>query len=170
MVGEIALAIEMDEDAIDIGKKIHSHPTLLCAVMALAAPVQPATAGESAPAVAAPPSNALPITPMPVPPKSAAAHYLWAALIAHIYEFFLLLCPLCGGQMRLIALITHSADIRQILEHIGADSEPPHIAPARGPPLWDDYDAQVGAGADSEPNWDMAAQAAPDYEVDQRVN
>ena len=27
------------------------------------------------------------------------------------------------------------------------DSEPPHIAPARGPPLWEDCDAQVGEGA-----------------------
>ena len=29
-----------------------------------------------------------------------AAHYLWAVLIARIYEVFPLLCPLCGGQMR----------------------------------------------------------------------
>jgi hypothetical protein len=28
---------------------------------------------------------------------------LWAVLIAYIYDVFLLLCPLCGGQMRLIA-------------------------------------------------------------------
>jgi hypothetical protein len=51
---------------------------------------------------------------------------------------FPLLCPICGGQMRIIAFITHSADIRRILAHIGADSEPQHIAPARGPPLWED--------------------------------
>jgi hypothetical protein len=34
--------------------------------------------------------------------------------------------------MRIIAFITHSADTRHILDHIGADSEPPHIAPACG--------------------------------------
>lgn len=28
MIGEIALAIEMGADAIDIGKTIHAHPTL----------------------------------------------------------------------------------------------------------------------------------------------
>ena len=28
MIGEIALAIEMGADAIDIGKTIHPHPTL----------------------------------------------------------------------------------------------------------------------------------------------
>ena len=52
-----------------------------------------------------------------VQPKRPA-HYLWAVLMARIYEVFPLLCPLCGGQMRIIAFITHSADIRRILEHI----------------------------------------------------
>jgi hypothetical protein len=73
--------------------------------------------------------------------------------------------------MRLIAFITHSADIRQILGHIGVESEPPKIAPARGPPLWDDFgDALVGEGAQIDPGRDLAAQPAPDFEVDQRVN
>lgn len=35
------------------------------------------------------------------------------------------MCPLCGGQIRIIAFITYSADTR-------------HISPARGPPLWND--------------------------------
>ena len=61
-------------------------------------------------------------------------------LIARIYEVFPLLCPLCRGQMRIIAFITHSADIRQILEHTGVAPEPAHISPARGPP------AAVGGG------------------------
>jgi hypothetical protein len=39
--------------------------------------------------------------------------------------------------MRIIAFITYSADIRQILDHIGVETEPPRITPARGPPLWD---------------------------------
>ena len=48
-----------------------------------------------------------------VPPKRPA-HCLWAVLIARICEVFPLRCPLCGEQMRLIAFITLSADIRQI--------------------------------------------------------
>ena len=48
-----------------------------------------------------------------------------------------LLCPMSGGQIRLIAFITHSADIRQILEHIGVEPNPARISPARGPPLLD---------------------------------
>jgi len=111
-----------------------------------------------------PQGNAVPSTLEPAaPPKQSKAHYLWAVLIARIYEVFPLLCPMCGGQMRLIAFITHSADIRQILDHIGVDSQPPHIAPARGPPLWEDGDAQVDEGVQLEADWDMAAQPAPDY-------
>ncbi len=100
------------------------------------------------------------------------AHYLWAVLIARIYEVFPLLCPLCGGQVRLIAFITEGAQIRRILDHIGVDSQPRHISPARGPPLWDDCsDAQMDEGAQIEPaDWDLAAQPAPDFEVDQRIN
>ena len=32
MIGEVALAIEMRADAIDIGKTIYPHPTALCAL------------------------------------------------------------------------------------------------------------------------------------------
>ena len=101
----------------------------------------------------------------PVQPKRPA-HYLWAVLIARIYEVFPLLCPICGGQMRIIAFITHSADIHQILEHIGVQTEPPRITPARGPPLWDGADVPKGEGVEVEPDWDEAAQPAPDFEVD----
>ena len=79
--------------------------------------------------------------------QAATAHYLWVVLIARIYEVFPLLCPNCGGQMRLIS------------------------SPARGPPLWGDGgDALAGKGVAVEPDWDLAAQPACDYGVDQRVD
>jgi len=113
-------------------------------------------------------------TPLPqpesVPPKRSPASYLWAVLIARIYEVFPLVCPICGGQMRLIANIPEGAQIRKILNHIGVDCEPPRITPARGPPLWDDCDAQMGEGVEIAPDWDLAAQPAPDFEADQRIN
>ena len=66
----------------------------------MAAPAQPATvqtevvsAGVGARGLV-PLGNALPTQPAP---GKRAAHYLWAALIARIYEVFPLLCPLCGG-------------------------------------------------------------------------
>ncbi len=133
---------------------------------------------EGAPGVVVPGNAASPATEPVAPPKRSKAHYLWAVLIARIYEVFPLLCPLCGGQMRLIAFITEGTQIRRILNHIGVDSQPqpPHISPARGPPLWDDCsDAQMDEGAQIGPadwvtEWDGAAQPAPDFEVDQRIN
>ena len=97
--------------------------------MALAAPTpatpaQPAQTGTGVgvPGVV-PQGNA-------VAPKRSPAHYLWAVLIARIYEVF--------------------------------------------PLLWDGCDAQMDDGVQIEPDWatdwDWAAQPAPDYEVDQRVN
>ena len=50
------------------------------------------------------------------------------------------------------------------------DSQAPRISRARGPPLWEDGDAQAGDGVQIEPDWDLAAQPAPDFDVDQRVN
>lgn len=44
------------------------------------------------------------------------------------------------------------------------------IPPARSEPLWDDRDAQPVENAAVEMDGDLAAQPAPDYEVDQRVN
>jgi len=136
--------------------------------------IEPAITGEGAPGVVVL-GHASPPTPEPAPPKRSPAHYLWALLIARIYEVFPLLCPMCGGQMRLIAFITEGTQIKKILNHLGVDSEPPHISPARGPLLWDDGgDAQMGDGAQIEPDWvtdwDLAAQPAPVYEVDQRIS
>ncbi len=74
--------------------------------------------------------------------------------------------------MRLIANIPEGTQIRKILDHIGGDSEPPHISPAGGPPLWQDGgDAQMDDGAQIAPaDWDLAAPPAPDLEVDQRIS
>jgi len=78
---------------------------------------------------------------------------------------------MCGGQMRIIAFITFSADIHKILEHIGVDTQAPRIAPARGPPLWDDCGAQEqGEGVEAEPDWDLPNQSPPEYHDDQRTD
>jgi hypothetical protein len=147
---------------------------LRAAVTALTQPAtkqaEPANMSEGGPRVV-PLGHAISPTPEPAPSKRSPAHYLWAVLIARIYKVFPLLCPLCSGQMRLIAFITEGKQIRRILVHIGVDSEPPHIFPARGPPLLEDGgDAQMGDGVHIEPDWDLAAQPAPGYEVDQRIN
>ena len=80
---------------------------LRAAAVAMATPAQPvavqaepANMSVGAPGVV-PQGNALPPTPEPAAsPKRSPAHYLWAVLIARIYQVFPLLCPLCGGQMQ----------------------------------------------------------------------
>lgn len=135
------------------------------------APNSPLRAAAVALATPAQPTKQIVVQPDPAPPKRSPAHYRWAVLIARIYEVFPLLCQICGGQMRLIAFVTEGTQIRKILNHIGVDPDPPHISPARGPPLWEDCDdAQIDHGVQFGSDWDLAAQAAPDYEVDQRVN
>ena len=95
-------------------------------------------------------------------------------VIARIHEVFPLVCPVRGGNLRLIAFIAEGVQIKKILEHIGVDAQAPHIAPTRGPPLWDDCDVQgadgAGEGAKLEPDWGESAQTAPDDTADQRTD
>ena len=90
--------------------------TALAQAVPVRAPQVPAV--QSA-ATAGGPGAAQP--PAPEPAKRFPAHYLWAVLIARIYEVFPLVCPICAGQMRLIAFITDGAEVCKILEHIGVD-------------------------------------------------
>jgi hypothetical protein len=39
-------------------------------------------------------------------PARSPARYLWAVLLARIFEILPLRCALCGAQMRLIAFVT----------------------------------------------------------------
>jgi hypothetical protein len=77
--------------------------------------------------------------------------YLWAMLLARIYEVFPLVCPRCAEPMTIIAFLTEAVSIKRILEHIGEPTTPPPIAPARGPPQWED-------DIDQTPVYDSTAQ------------
>jgi hypothetical protein len=78
------------------------------------------------------------------------------------YFVFPLLCPKCGGEIRIIAFINKAMAVREILACPGEPTSPPRMAPARGPPLWERADAGQG-------ECDPQAQPAPDYEFDQRI-
>ena len=93
--------------ALRIAVKAMAAPALLVTVLPVLITMGACTSGVERLGSALPTQG----EPMPVPSKRAD-HYLWAVLIARIYEVFPLLCPQCGGQMRIIAFITHSADIR----------------------------------------------------------
>ena len=90
------------------------------------------------------------------------APYLWAALIARIYECLPLSCPARGADMRLIAFLTEPASVKPVLLHLGLPAEPPPVAPARDPPL---------DGINRTPTFDLTGPApVPEYEFDQTVS
>ncbi len=105
----------------------------------------------------------------PVSPAAAAtkarssAHDPWAMLIARLFLALLLVCPRCGADRRIVAFITKAAPVQRILNHIGEPAEPPRIAPARGPPAWDD------PPVDAIPDWEALAQPSPEHAFDQEV-
>jgi len=101
------------------------------------------------------------------PTHSAASHYLWAMLLARIYEMLPLVCPLCQSPMRIIAFITEASTVRKILNHLGESTLPPCIAPARGPPLWE-LEQAPHRQAGNDVQWDSTAQPEPVFEFDQR--
>jgi len=72
--------------------------------------------------------------------------------------------------MRIIAFITATAMVRDILLALGQPIAPPAIAPARGPPLWAAMDdaASHAAACNALPA-DPLAPPAPDFVFDQRI-
>jgi len=83
-------------------------------------------------------------------------------LLARLFESLPLVCPNYGADMRIIAFITEATPVERILDHIGELSRAPPIAPARGPPAWDD-------APEPTPDWDLLGESEPDVEFDQRI-
>jgi hypothetical protein len=55
-----------------------------------------------------------------------------------------LLCPICHGQMRIIAFINDADTVTKILDHIGESTRPPRIPPSA-------WAAAVGGGGSGQP-------------------
>jgi len=96
------------------------------------------------------------------PPTRPRSHYLWAVLLARLFEVFPLTCPRCGQEMRIIAFVTESHSVQRILDRIGEPSTPPAISPCRGPPQWEETVEPVFL--------DEGVQPEPEYPVDQIVS
>ena len=101
------------------------------------------------------------------PRHRAVARYLWAMLMARIYEAFPLQCPICQTGMRIIAFVNDASTVKKILGHIGQSTQPPRINPARGPPLWEA--AAAAEQAQNDPQWNSSAQSTPEIEFDQCI-
>jgi hypothetical protein len=68
-----------------------------------------------------------------------------------------------GDAEQTAAFLTEAAPVERILLALGEPTEPPPIAPARGPPASDDAPEPV-------PDWDLLGRPEPDFEFDQRVS
>ncbi len=141
-------------------------------VLAPNSPMRPAVTAL-APEAVAPEPESKPVVEAAAddPPQAigrSPARYLWAMLLARIYEAFPLTCPRCGVEMRIIAFITEAVDVRAILEHIGEPATPPRIASARGPPEWEEDSVEEAIAAEACLLGDPLAQPEPEYEYDQR--
>jgi hypothetical protein len=80
--------------------------------------------------------------------KTRRASYLWAMLIARIYEALPLLCPRCGNPMKIVAFITDPASLSRILTIANQVPQKPRpLQPARAPPQ-QDFEF-----TDTEPTW-----------------
>jgi hypothetical protein len=77
----------------------------------------------------------------------AATRYLpWHELLKRVYDLDSLLCPRCGGRLKFVSVIMDQAVARKILGSLGLPCDPPIVARARAPTLFDeppppDYDA-----------------------------
>jgi hypothetical protein len=54
-----------------------------------------------------------------------------------VFRIDVLECERCGGEMKVLALVTEQAAIKKILEHLDLPSTGPPIAKARRPPEFD---------------------------------
>ncbi len=70
------------------------------------------------------------------PPTHRSGHRPWAELLKRSFRIDVELCGKCGGRMKLRALVVTAAGIRRYLRWLGEPSEPPTLAPARGPPFF----------------------------------
>jgi hypothetical protein len=118
----------------------------------------PPSSPPPAPASPSPPRRPLPAHP-PAEPSSRQrsgprprTRVPWAELLQKVFAVDVLACPRCDGRLEVIAYINEPAVAKQILDHLGLDSQ----APPRTPPLPGAADA-----AEPAPAYD---QVDPSYE------
>ncbi|MFH1096679.1 MAG: transposase, partial [Candidatus Desantisbacteria bacterium] len=78
--------------------------------------------------------------------SSVECRLRWANLIKKIYEIDPLICPACGGQMKIISFIQEREVIEKILNHLGLLDQYTHSPPQKIPsteiryePFYDDF-------------------------------
>lgn len=75
-----------------------------------------------------------PVATEPDTAERKAARKRWANLIRHIYEVDPLVCPRCGGVMKIISFITEPRVIRAILDSVRRSCTPSPAGSLHPPP------------------------------------
>jgi hypothetical protein len=102
----------------------------------------------------------------PAPAPASPARIRWAILLSRIYDVLPLLCPACGGEMRILTFLTDPPVVSAILLHLDLPHKPPPLSPARGPPQSDLLTGLL----DQTPAFDPAEpDPVPDFEFDQSL-
>ncbi len=158
---EILLSpLEFLERVVDLLAPPRKHRHRYCGVLAPGAKLHRAVTATAGPAGTVLQAldrarAAMGLTEVTAPrPKASRS---WALLLARIYDARALQCPRCGGPMTIIAFILDPAVIKRILDHVGVESVPPAVLPARSPPqgelefaqgpdavAWDEVDQTAG--------------------------
>ena len=95
------------------------------------------------------------------PKRPSPSRFAWAQLLAPIFEVLPLLCPACGGEMRIVAFLADPPVVKAILLHLGLPHRPPQLTPARGPPQAElAFDQSSGFGP-------THVEPGPDVDFDQ---
>ena len=135
-------------------RRYHGVPTPHFPLRAAVSAYGHATATVDAPAYVT--------TPAASAPGARIARYLLGDPARAAVRHLCVALPRCGAQLGLIAFVTAAEPVARILTHLGEPAKPPRIAPARGPPAWDDLREPL-------PDWDALVQPAPAFEFDQRI-
>ena len=90
----------------------------------------------------------------------------WAQLIKLVYEVDPLICPKCGGTMKIVSFIEEREVIRRILRHCSLWKEPPEKVP-KSTSLPEAPDLVYDEGVDFIPDYtvfdDMAYEDKADF-------
>jgi hypothetical protein len=84
--------------------------------------------------------------PVEARPTTPRYRLPWAELLQKVFAVDVLLCPDCGGRLRVLACVTEAAEVKRYLEHAGIDATGPPVAKAS---------AGGGAARDPLPEYDL---------------
>jgi len=79
---------------------------------------------------------AAPTEETPVPMRRAGTYRPWAELLRRTFSVDVLVCPMCNGRMKLLAMVTDGKSIRRFLASTDEPLDAPTRSANRGPPYW----------------------------------